>query len=98
MLEQLAREGYVKKVKSRSHAKQLLSGATPVTSKLALITTENDGVLKHRLILDCRVSGASDAARRYERILLPKAWDAVAAIMDLKKRSGKAGYHRAHGA
>ena len=89
MLDQLVREGYVKKVKSLSQAKQLLSGATPVTSKLALITTEKDGVLKHRLILDCRVSGANDAARRYERILLPKAWNVVAAIMDLKKRAGK---------
>ena len=89
VLGQLVREGYVKKVKSLSHAKQLLSGATPVTSKLALITTEKDGVLKHRLILDCRVSGANDAAKRYERILLPKAWDVVAAVRDLKKRAGK---------
>ena len=54
-----------------------------------MITTEKNGVLKHRLILGCRVSGANDAAKRYERILLPKAWDVVAAIMDLKKRAGK---------
>ena len=46
-------------------------GMAPVVAKLALITTANDGVTKHRLILDCRVSGANDHARKSERILLP---------------------------
>ena len=84
---ELVKAGFVKKVRSLEAAKQCLHGHTPVTSKLALITTEKEGVLKHRLILDCRVSGANDAARRCERILLPKAWDIVASTMELKKKA-----------
>ena len=89
MLGGLVKAGLAKKVRSLDAAKQCLHGHTPITSKLALITTEKDGALKHRLILDCRVSGANDAARRCERILLPKAWDIVASTMELKKRATK---------
>ena len=39
------------------------------------------------MILDCRVSGANDAAHRFERILLPKAWDIVSGVMHLHKRT-----------
>mgnify|MGYP006875435449 CR=1 FL=1 len=87
VLQKLVDAGFVKKVRGLNQVKKELFGATPVTSKLALITTEKDGVLKHRLILDCRVSGANDAASRFERILLPKAWDIVGSIMDLKKKT-----------
>ena len=46
------------------------------------------------LILDCRVSGANDAAERHERILLPKAWDIIRDIMALRKacREGESVY------
>ena len=47
-----------------------------------------DGVKKYRLILDCRVSGSNDAARRVERVLLPKCWDIIRDIMALKKVCG----------
>ena len=86
-MQKLVDAGFVKKVHSLSQANKDLFGATPVTSKLALSTTEKDGALKHRLILDCRVSGANDAASRYERIFLPKAWDIVSSIVDLKRRA-----------
>ena len=58
-----------------------LDGEVPVTSKLAVVRHESDGVVKYRLILDCRVSGSNDAADRHERILLPKAWDIVRDVM-----------------
>ena len=54
-----------------------LGGASPTLSKLALITTMKDGVLKHRLILDCRVSGVNDHSHKIERVLLPSAWDII---------------------
>ena len=34
-------------------------------------------MLKHRLILDCRVSGTNDMTTKRERIVLPKLWDVV---------------------
>ena len=76
VLGELVNAGYVIKCKSIDEARRLLDGE-PIVSKLALITTEKDGVLKRRLILDCRVSGANSATAKYERIVLPKAWDVV---------------------
>ena len=76
VLEELVTAGYVTQVSSLSEAKKII-GADPVVSKLALITTEKDGVLKHRLILDCCVSGTNSATTKYERIILPKAWDVI---------------------
>ena len=57
----------------------------PVTSTLAVVKNESDGVVKHRLIIDCRVSGSNDAADRHERIIIPKAWEIVRDVMALKK-------------
>ena len=37
------------------------------------------------MISDCRVSGSNDAARRVERVLLPKCWDIIRDVMALKK-------------
>ena len=50
-----------------------------------MVKNESDGIIKYRLILDCRVSGSNDAAERRERILLPKAWDIIRDIMALRK-------------
>ena len=35
------------------------------------------GILKLRLVLDCRVSGANDKAVKRERIIQPRLWDVV---------------------
>ena len=56
-------------------------------SKLALISTWKDGAWKHRLILDCRVSGANSATSKYERIILPKVWDVVRDTLMMKARA-----------
>ena len=61
-------------------------------SKLALVTNEKDGVVKYRLILDCRVSGSNDAATKVERVLLPKCWDVVRDGMALKKQCAEDEY------
>ena len=61
-----------------------LKGADPVLSKLALISTFKDGVWKHRLVLDCRVSGSNSATHKYERIILPRIWDVIRDSLNLK--------------
>ena len=59
-----------------------------IYSKLALITTTKDGIVKHRLILDLRVSGCNDAATKVERIILPSAWDVINNAMRVVARGG----------
>ena len=60
VLGKLISAGYVIRYSSIDEAMQAHSGKEIlVSSKLALITTEKEGQLKHRLILDCRVSGAN---------------------------------------
>ena len=77
VLEELVSKGFVMKLSDEAEVRSKMGGQLPILSKLALITTIKDGVLKHRLILDCRVSGVSDAAIKVERILLPSAWGAI---------------------
>ena len=68
------------------YAVRYLDGCDLVTSKFAVVKNVTEGVTKYRLILDCRVSGANDAACRHERILLPEAWDVVRYIMALRRQ------------
>ena len=77
VLEELFGKGFVYKYYDKKDVCSRLGGKMPILSKLALITTIKDGVLKHRLILDCRISGVNDAAIKVERILLPSAWDVI---------------------
>ena len=84
-LQELVDGGFVKEFSSKRAAIQYLEGHKPVSSKLALVRNEKDGVVKCRLILDCRMSGSNDAARKRERVLLPKCWDIVRDVMALRK-------------
>ena len=84
-LHDLVDNGFVKQFDTYDAAVAYLSGREPVSSKLAVVKNVSDGVVKYRLILDCRVSGASDAAERRERNLLPKAWGIIRGIMALRK-------------
>ena len=68
---------FVAKFTDENEVKKLLDGHLPYLSKLALITTSKDGVLKHRLILDFKMSGINDRAIDTDRIVLPSAWDIV---------------------
>ena len=77
VLDDLATKHFVRKTKDIHAARDFLNGHTPVCSKMALVTSEKDGVLKRRLVLDCRVSGANDKAVKRERIILPRLWDVV---------------------
>ena len=77
VMEELVAAGYVRKCLTKSELDTFLNHETPVLCKLALITTEKNGQLKHRLILDCLKSGSNSQTRRRERILLPSAWDAI---------------------
>ena len=82
-LEGLVESGFVRCFRSEADAIAYLRGATPVSSKLALVKNTKDGVTKCRLILDRRVSGSNDAATKVERVLLPKCWDVLRDIMAL---------------
>ena len=76
VLNDLVKSGFVKVFPDEQSAISYLE-ANPVVAKMALISKEKDGVLKHRLILDCRVSGSNERATRNERIVLPRIWDAI---------------------
>ena len=84
VLDDLVNAGYVTRCESIAAAIQHFAGKVPVVSKGALITKEKEGVLKHRLILDCRISGTNSSTYKWERILLPRAWDLVRDGMRLK--------------
>ena len=84
-LHELVASGFVKEFSSYRDVKRFLRGRDPVSSKLAVVKNESDGIIKYRLILYCRVSGSNDAAERRERVLLPKAWDIIRDIMALRK-------------
>ena len=66
VLDKLISAGYVIKYDCINKAMKAHGGKILV-SKLALITTEKDGQLKHRLILDCRVSGANSSTTKWEK-------------------------------
>ena len=57
-------------------------------NKLALITVWKDGALKHRLILDCRVSGTNSTTRKFERVVLPRIGDLIRDALRLKAQKG----------
>ena len=88
VLGELVKKNFVTKVGSIHSAREILGGHTPIASNTALITSEKDGVLKHRLILDCRVSGSNDKAAKRERISLPKLWDVVSDAAHLHSCAG----------
>lgn len=82
VLQDLVDKEYVIKFPSIEEAETYL-GSKAIVSKLALITTEKEGIVKHRLILDCRVSGSNDHTRKSERILLPRAWHVIKDALQL---------------
>ena len=56
---------------------------------MALITAVKDDQVKHRLIVDCRVSGANSCTTKWERILLPRIGDVLKDSMKLKSGAGQ---------
>ena len=86
VLEKLVKERYVLEFKDIGQAKRYLGGRTPVLNKMALITVMKDGALKHRLILDCRVSGANSNTRKFERVVLPRISDLLRDAPRLKSK------------
>ena len=91
VLKALVDQKFVKKCSGLVEAMTYLRGERPVVSKGALISKMKDGVLKHRLILDCRISGANAATTKWERIVLPKGWDIVRDAMRLKQHAVQEG-------
>ena len=86
VLDKLVKERYVLEFKDIDQAKRYLGGRTPVLNKMALITVMKDGALKHRLILDCRVSGANSNTRKYERVVIPRISDLLRDALKLKSK------------
>ena len=61
VLDNLVNQNYIHRCSSLVEAIRYLKGERPILSKGALISKMKEGVLKHRLILDCRISGANSA-------------------------------------
>ena len=87
----MVNQKYVKQCSNLVEAIRYLKGERPLVSKGALISKLKDGVLKHRLTLDSRTSGANDATHKWERILLPRAWDVVQDATNLKRAAVEQG-------
>ena len=83
VLQDLVDKGFVMRFGFHEDAVSYL-GKQPIVSKLALITTVKDGVGKHRLMLDRRVSGSNARTKKSERILLPKAWDIIRDVLEMQ--------------
>ena len=92
VLRKLVASDYVKKFDNMASARAYLDGAEPVLTKMVLITTmKEDGTLKHRLIMDCRVSGVNSHTAKHERIVLPRIGDLIRDCLHLLRgrRSGQ---------
>ncbi len=76
-------KGYVRGFDSADELATFL-GEEPVLSRVHVLTKERLGKTKRRLILDCKRSGLTDASRKAERALLPRAVDVVDDIMSLE--------------
>lgn len=82
-IQRLLDLGYVMKV-SKEQVDQHFSQGT--ISKLAIIVkTRPDGSRKRSLIIDLRRSGGNSKARLHDKIVLPRAMDAVAMVRSLHK-------------
>ena len=86
LMEDLAKSEFTQSLYTYEEVVSYLKGE-PVLSKVALIIVKETSIgKKYRLILDCRVSGSNDAAKKVERALLSKCWDVVRDAMALKKQ------------
>ena len=64
VLQDLVDQKYVRRFRNIDDAKVYLKCKEPILSKMALVTVEKDGVLKHRLVMDCRVSWTSSSTTK----------------------------------
>ncbi len=76
-------KGFVRGFDSADDLEAFL-GEEPVLSRVHVLTKERLGKTKRRLILDCKRSGLTDASRKAERALLPRAVDVVDDILSLE--------------
>ena len=82
-VERLERLGFLKKIDGRTVREEFSRGTI---SKLAIIIKERpDKTKKRRLIIDLRRSGGNSKARLEERLVLPRAVDAVAMMRTMSK-------------
>ena len=89
VLADLVRKKYIKIFNTLKEAQEHVGSEDLTMNKLALITTEREGTLKHRLILDCRVSGTNSSTTKHERIVLPRIGDLIRDALILKKMEGQ---------
>ena len=59
------------------------AGYNFIKGKLFILKQERHGVVKHRVVLDCKRSAVSTSSQKSERIRLPKALDAVYDLLEL---------------
>ena len=75
-VRRLLESNFVKVFDSLEEAQSWAGGRLHL-SKLAMITTEKDGRIKRRLIMDCRRSSVNDMAARGGKLVLPRISDVV---------------------
>ena len=78
VLEKMVQAKFISKYSTIEEATKACGGKRLVLSRMALITTTTrTGELNHILILDCRVSGANAATKKWGRVLLPRILDVL---------------------
>ena len=83
-LGSMVEQGWCREFDSLDQLAEALNGATPIFSKLGLISKlRDDGTYKHRLIWDLLRSKVNASATQSERIILPRLIDLVNDILDL---------------
>ena len=79
-------EGHLAEFDSYQDMAELV-GATPeepaIMNKLGLIIKERNGVQSARLILDTKESGVGKLTGEYQRVILPRLFDAVLRLLFL---------------
>jgi len=81
-LDALEAKGFVRRFGSAADVVTYL-GDNFIESKLFILKQEKHGVVKHRVLLDCKRSAVSTSSQKSERVRLPKALDTVYDLLEL---------------
>jgi len=75
-IQRFAANKWIKEFPSVREATKYLGGP-PILSRIGVITKLRLGVLRRRIVIDAKRSSISDSSRKYERVILPRATDAI---------------------
>ena len=87
-LQRYEEANYMRRV-PLEEAQRAYAGGT--TSRLGLVTkTKESGEVKRRIVIDLRRSGGNQLSELPERLVLPRAIDAIKMMKDIRKRADRA--------